>query len=96
VRTRLENESVDVRGSVDIDWMYPDAYEDNPKDKIEIHLYSVRAADSLIIKYDMERDGWSISMARTKDHDDYSEDTGIVDEMAFIPAWNTGPDTDAR
>jgi len=83
---------VEVSGSAYINWMYPDAYDDNPKDFLDICLYSVRAADSIRIKYDMGRDGWVVLMERTKDHEDVFVKTDHYDEMAFIPAWNTKND----
>lgn len=85
----LENAEVDVTGSLDINWMYPDAYGKNPKDQITISLYAVRAANDIIIKYDMKRDGWSISMDRTSPRcQDDTETADIIDEIAFVPAWS--------
>jgi hypothetical protein len=66
--------------------MYPDAY-DEKEDVIDIELCSVRAANSIRIKYDMARDGWQILMDKTRDVDCGCEVIQENVEVAFIPAW---------
>ena len=67
---------------------YKDQESDNPKG-IQIGLNHVRAANDIRITYDLDRDGWVISMEKTKDMGDYSIITvGSLEEMAFVPAWN--------
>lgn len=87
-------ESIDVRGSKRIDWMYPNIYgpplEGQPRDILNIALMHVRAACDIEIEYDSDRDGWAIY--RTVDVS-YTEVDGIWQpnterrEKAFIPAW---------
>lgn len=60
---------------------------------IRIELGDVRAADDLIIRYDFDRDGWSIS------RDIVNEDQHRVaedQEVAFIPAWTVQPALSSR
>lgn len=55
---------------------------------IEIELSDVRAADSLQVSYDFERDGWVIKQASVFEWD---VDDEICDpdwqEVAFIKSW---------
>ena len=55
---------------------------------IEIELSDVRAADSLLVSYDFDRDGWVIKQASTFE---WHGDDEICDpdwqEVAFIKAW---------
>jgi hypothetical protein len=57
--------------------------------EIEIELSDVRAADSVRVRYDFERDGWVILQASTFE---WSCDDPICDsdwqEVAFIKSWN--------
>ena len=60
---------------------------------IRIELGDVRAADDLIIRYDFDRDGWSISRDIVNDdHHPVAEDQ----EVAFIPAWTVQPALSSR
>jgi hypothetical protein len=56
--------------------------------EIEIELSDVRAADSIRVRYDFERDGWAILQASTFSWDGDDE---VCDpdwqEVAFIQAW---------
>lgn len=55
---------------------------------IEIDLMDVRAADSLRVSYDFERDGWVIKQAsRFEWHGDDEECDSDWQEVAFIQAW---------
>jgi len=68
-----------------IDLIYPKC---NKINKIEIGLEDVRAADSILIEYDFDRDGWSIKQASKFQWD---KDDKICDpdwqEVAFVQAW---------
>lgn len=61
----------------------------NKPDAIEISLWDVRAADNITIKYDFDRDGWTVHMDRRDQLDDIhlSEIVEPLAEVAFIPAW---------
>lgn len=52
-----------------------------------VSLSDVRAADDLFIRYDFERDGWTIWQQRLIERDGYSESTDIWVEVAFVEAW---------
>lgn len=55
---------------------------------IEVELSDVRAADSLRVSYDFERDGWVIEQAAVFEFD--GEDTQCDPEwaeVAFVKAW---------
>jgi len=55
---------------------------------VEVELVDVRAADSILISYDKERDGWSIKQASTFkwDANDEVQDPDWQ-EVAFVKAW---------
>lgn len=65
--------------------------EGNPN-VIDIDLEDVRAADTLRLKYDFDRDGWAILQEKLIGHDDRSEETGEWVEVAFIRAWSLETD----
>jgi len=55
---------------------------------IEVELSDVRAADSLQVSYDFERDGWIIKQASVFEWDiDDEECDSDWREVAFIQAW---------
>lgn len=60
---------------------------------IEIELMSVRAANSILVEFDFDRNGWKVSMA-TKNSWTEEEAAGGCDpgyeEVAFINAWEKG------
>jgi len=63
-------------------------------DTVEVGLLDVRAADSIRVSYDFERDGWSIQQARyTKDDMGYIERVGW-EEVSFHKAWALEPDAE--
>lgn len=76
-----------VKNVVDIEIEYP---RSNEVDTVEIGLSDVRAADSIRIKYDFERDGWVILQPRSYhphiegNSYDYAEEWI---ESAFCQAW---------
>lgn len=56
---------------------------------VEVGLCDVRAADSLRISYDFDRDGWVVEQAKYftwDEHDADPPDHGWT-EVAFCPAW---------
>lgn len=65
--------------------MYP---RNNDVQKVQIGLCDVRAADSILVEYDFERDGWSIKQASTFS---WAADDEKMDpdwqEVAFVQAW---------
>lgn len=64
--------------------------EGNP-DRVRVSLMDTRAADSLVVEYDYERDGWSIKMEPTVDMTDEASmmlPVGPPVEVAFVDAWN--------
>ena len=83
----LDNALIDVPGpEVRIELFYPRS--DGAVNAIEVGLCDVRAADSLRIEYDFNRDGWSIKQASIFewDVDDKVCDPGWQ-EVAFVRAW---------
>lgn len=57
-------------------------------DTVEVGLMDVRAADSVRITYDFDRDGWSIQQASVFEWDgDDDEMDSDWQEVAFIEAW---------
>lgn len=72
---------------LNVELMYP-RNDDVRVNTIEVGLSDVRAADSIRITYDFERDGWSVRQASTFEWP--ASDT-ICDadwqEVAFIAAW---------
>lgn len=73
------------------DLWYP-RVEREPVDTVEVGLVDVRAADSIRISYDYERDGYSIKQASVfewePDDDELDEDW---QEVAFVEAWGRQP-----
>ena len=69
-----------------IDLWYP-RIEGNPA-FVEVGLMDVRAADSIRVSYDFERDGWKVEQASTFEWDVNDK---VCDpdwkEVAFIQAW---------
>jgi hypothetical protein len=67
-------------------WSYPEIYKKHST--LIISLSHTRAADSIRIKYDSDRDGWVIEQASVFEWD--ADDT-ICDpfwkEVAFVKAW---------
>jgi hypothetical protein len=80
--------------TIKIDDLNPDACvelwypSDSAPQTVTITLYHVCAADDLRVRFDFERNGYRISMDRTKavpgGMDVVEEDA----EVAFVPAWN--------
>lgn len=75
-----------------VEWMYPGLHGGScgEGDTLTIRLMHVRAANDLVVRYDSERDGWSLLMDGC-DPDAYPPQ-GIGEyprprEVAFVPAW---------
>ena len=86
-KIEVDGKMIEARGSrVPVELWYPRS-EGNAT-SLEVGLCDVRAADSIQIEYDFERDGWSIKQASTFSWD--GEDT-VCDpdwqEVAFVQAW---------
>lgn len=64
--------------------------------KLVVGLVDVRAADSIRISYDFDRDGYKIEQASTFE---WSGDDEVCDpdwqEVAFVKAWNRKKTPDA-
>lgn len=80
-------------GRLNVPLWYPRSYKKtdrrpgNPA-SVEVELVDVRAADSIRIEYDFDRDGYSIKQASTFEWelDDDARDADWQ-EVAFIQAW---------
>lgn len=81
---------------VKVNLFYP-RIEENPE-VVEITLYDVRAANSIHIRFDFERNGWSIGSdlydpeekwweKSQEELDAISEKPRDIHEVAFIDAW---------
>lgn len=83
---------INVKGSQQIAWMYPNLHGGSygEGDRLRITLYHVRAANSIEIRYDSERDGWSVLMDGCDPEADPPQgidEYGPPREVAFIPSW---------
>lgn len=58
---------------------------------LKVDLDHVRAASSLYISFDLERDGWRIGMDATVYSDTHIDTVEENVERAFIPAWCETP-----
>jgi hypothetical protein len=70
-------------------------------EEVEIGLEDVRAANSIKVRYDYDRDGWVVCMDKIVGWElkvnracswpvPYYEPTMVDQEVAFIPAWIEG------
>ena len=90
---KIDRSKFDVRqygaNALNVDMMYPD-YDLTQTSVVNVGISCVRAADSLMIRFDFTRNGYSIMMERTYEADGYQGtfDPPIFDELAFVPAWN--------
>ncbi len=85
VRWYLRTQSEEGPETLCVDLMYPRSQ--NPK-RVEIELVDVRAADSLTVEFEFERDGWVLRMDRSRDRGSWMEVIEEKVEVAFVPAWN--------
>lgn len=69
---------------------YPRSGGPKSVDSVRVILMDTRGANDLVIRYDFDRDGYSISQPTIHEwHDgDDPSDEGLV-EVAFVPAWAT-------
>jgi hypothetical protein len=84
--TILENAQVRSDGTLVLDLWYPGL--DESIGALEVGLMDVRAADSIRIRYDFERNGWSVLQASVFEW--AADDTALDSdwqEVAFVPAW---------
>lgn len=92
----VDGKLVSVRGETcRVDFWYP-RNEGNAK-FVEVGLSDVRAADSIRIHYDFERDGYVIEQAAIFEWpaDDEEMDRGWQ-EVAFVQAWALEKNNDER
>ena len=67
---------------------YPGTDSPGSNDYVEIKLVHVRAADSIRVSYDFERDGYRIEQASRSEFDaDGNEQDPDWQEVAFVQAW---------
>lgn len=92
--TRIENVNLRPTGNaLSVELSYPRI---NPISHLLVALEDVRAADSIRVSYDYERDGWKIEQASTFQ---WNSDDKVCDpdwqEVAFVQAWGRErPDSD--
>ena len=83
---KIKNIELSDRGdTLAIEINYP---RNNEIQKVLIGLCDVRAADSILIEFDFERNGWLIRQDKTEDKDQFMDVIEEKVEVAFIPAWN--------
>jgi hypothetical protein len=78
---------VDDRMAIRVDLWYPPNHGITEQ-FVTIGLSHVRAADSIKVRYDFERDGWVVQMDKTKYMGSFSDVLIEDDEVAFVPSWN--------
>ena len=80
-------EAVRRGDTVTVDLYYPRSQGDRAR-FVEVGLSDVRAADTVRISYDFDRDGWRIEQASVFEWsiDDKVCDSGWI-EVAFVKAW---------
>lgn len=72
-------------GTLEVELWYP-RNEGNPS-TVELGLTDVRAADSIRIAYDFDRDGWIVLQASGWALDQSKGDAMAWYEVAFVKAW---------
>ena len=68
-----------------VDLWYPS--RDKPAPRVTIELNDIRAANSIAIEYDFERDGYVVRMDKTINLGSIMDVVEKNVEVAFIPAW---------
>lgn len=85
---------------VTVELQYPERDGNLSREAVVVSLLDVRSADDLKLRFDFERDGWAITMDRTREVEaDGLVQTEVVvqdEEVAFVPAWNEEPDGTAE
>ena len=79
----LESEEMD--DTIYIELKYP--RNEKNKNKVQVGLMDVRAADDILIEYDFERDGWVIKQASKFQWEIGEKRDEDWQEVAFIQAW---------
>lgn len=84
---KLHRDHVTQKGrTITVALYYPNL--DKNLNAVEVQLVDVRAADSILVSYDKERDGWSIKQASIFEWDiDDEECDPDWQEVAFVQAW---------
>ena len=88
----MSEPEIRIRGRrVTVDLMYP-RVDDNPNE-VEVGICCVRAADSILVRFDFDRNGYVILQASTFawKPDDKEMDPDWQ-EVAFIEAWGREKD----
>lgn len=82
---------IDIKGDASVTWNHPEIYgpdegiqDPPPPSTLRLDLCHVRAAKGIIIRYSSRRDGWVISMEKTRG-DAVAEGEEV--EVAFVPGW---------
>lgn len=82
---RIVDEAQCFNGALDIDIWYP---RSSTVKAIQVGLMDVRAADSIRLEYDFDRDGWIVKQAQVFE---WEENDSVCDpqwkEVAFVRAW---------
>jgi hypothetical protein len=90
------NETYEVhdRGkTLSVELWYP-RVEDGRPNAVEVGLCDVRAADSVRLYYDFERDGWAIQQATRFRWEADEEPDPKWTEVAFVQAWGSDSEPD--
>jgi len=69
-----------------VDLCYPRSEDERPN-AVEVGMMCVRAADSVRVSYDFERDGWKIEQATRFCWEVDEEPDPAWKEVAFVEAW---------
>lgn len=77
-------EEITVENDAFVTMWYPDMKEPFT---IWVDLCHVRAASPIGIRYDFERDGYSIIQGPVIQRESWAEPAGDDEEVAFVPAW---------
>ena len=87
----VENQEIELLGSSNIGWVYPEIYDKQHRDCIIIELCHTRSANPIRIEFDSERDGYIIQQPTRFSWpiDDCCCDQ-VWKEVAFIQAWAVG------
>lgn len=80
---------------VEVDLYYPRSLDKRKPDEatvVEVSLMDVRAADSIRVRYDFERDGYQILQAQRFVWEDGEDPDSQWKEVAFVEAWKSRTD----
>ena len=73
---------MEINKTEKIEWYYPEIYDKDKLDHIEVKMFHTRASDGIRIKYESERDGYIIEQPIWKD--------GLIidwKEVYFAESW---------